>query len=760
MAEKQAGRLHHKARNLRQEAADKTYDAHRDLVEALFDLRALDPAMGSGHFLVEAVDFITDRLLTFLNQFPVNPVTFMLDRTRRNILEALGERGVAVDPDKLTEVNLLKRHVLKRCIYGVDLNPMAVELAKVSLWLDAFTIGAPLSFLDHHLRCGNSLIGATFKDLEAATKGQLFSIDYERLVRAIRHVIQVNQMADATAAEVKQSAGEYTAARSDLLGYQIVLDLLVAQHFGMPDAPEVLRMGADLDLSSREQFAASVAALGVGNAEKRKREKKKDLSPTLVADVEALARRPDLDFFHWEIEFPEVFFGFEDAEQRRIRHKNEMVAGTAGFDAVVGNPPYVRVELAEKDCKSYLKAHYRTVVDRCDIYVAFIELAMRALRSDGLAGLIVSNQFFNTDYGKNTRELFSEKRSLRNLVDISPLQIFGGALTYPAVLIFALQPQETIRVLAMERFASSTAATLRHDTIFAAYSSRHTEVASHDLYCRDVWNASAICDSGTRDLEDAAGLVPLGSICNISSSMKSGRDDVLVGRIVRETADQFEIEIPIRESPLCVSARLWRRVIRPRDIEVEGRLTNSPSRVVFWPYRDLPDDSFDLMGESELRSICKTTFAHIQQHRELLENRRDSGKTWKQHGRPWYTLGRIGKPSDYEPVKLLSPGEFKTPRFAVSNDRSLFPCARIIGISRIKVAPLALKVFLESGVAADWFRANLAPKGGGFRGMSVGNLSKLPTPRTTDLIWQELAEATGQQAVEEVIANWLAKSHS
>ena len=66
-------------------------------------------------------------------------------------------------------MNLLKRHVLKRCIYGVDLNPMAVELAKVSLWLDAFTLGAPLSFLDHHLRCGNSLIGATFKDLEAAT---------------------------------------------------------------------------------------------------------------------------------------------------------------------------------------------------------------------------------------------------------------------------------------------------------------------------------------------------------------------------------------------------------------------------------------------------------------------------------------------------------------------------------------------------------------------------------------------------------------
>ena len=198
---------------------------------------------------------------------------------------------MAVDPDKLTEVNLLKRHVLKRCIYGVDLNPMAVELAKVSLWLDAFTIGAPLSFLDHHLRCGNSLIGATFKELEAATKGQLFGIDYEPLLRAIRHVIQVNKMADATAAEVKHSAGEYTAARKDLSGYQIVLDLLVAEHFGLPDAPEVLQMGADLDLSNREKFAESVAALGVGDAEKRKKEGKRELSPTLVADVESLARR-------------------------------------------------------------------------------------------------------------------------------------------------------------------------------------------------------------------------------------------------------------------------------------------------------------------------------------------------------------------------------------------------------------------------------------------------------------------------------------
>jgi type II restriction/modification system DNA methylase subunit YeeA len=128
---------------------DKTYEQHRDLVEKLFDLKVLDPAMGSGHFLVEAVDFVTDELLHFLNAFPTNPVNAALARTRESILESLESQGLQMSDAerdewrrKLTDVHLLKRRVLKRCIYGVDLNPLATELAKVSLWLDAFTLNS------------------------------------------------------------------------------------------------------------------------------------------------------------------------------------------------------------------------------------------------------------------------------------------------------------------------------------------------------------------------------------------------------------------------------------------------------------------------------------------------------------------------------------------------------------------------------------------------------------------------------------------
>lgn len=397
-------------------AAAKTYAEHRDLVDRVFDLKVLDPAMGSGHFLVEAVDFITDRLLDFLNRFPHNPVQFALDKTRRSILDALGEQGVTVDPDKLTDVNLLKRHVLKRCIYGVDLNPMAVELAKVSLWLDAFTLGAPLSFLDHHLRCGNSLIGATFEDLKKATTGQLFAIDYEPLLRAIRHVLFVNEMADATAAEVHKSADEYSHARRELSGYQIVLDLLVADHFvdGKLKPSKLLQEASDLDLTTRAKLLASLD----------------EKAALLVEQVENVARRPDLRFFHWEIEFPEAFFGFADADRRQIKHRNDIAAGSAGFDAVVGNPPYgpLAVEIRE-----FVSEHFNTEGGKPEVYAFFIERATNLLRNPGAFAFITPNTWLTLKAFRKLRKYTLEQLRVTAILDT--LGVFPDAWVNTVVVV-------------------------------------------------------------------------------------------------------------------------------------------------------------------------------------------------------------------------------------------------------------------------------------------------------------------------------------
>src|SRR5205814_4469505 len=120
---------------------------------------------------------------------------------RETILRQMDDQGINIDDKRLTDVNLLKRNVLKRCIYGVDLNPMAVELAKVSLWLNCFTLGAPLSFLDHHLRCGNSLIGGTVQEVQDALKRDLFGYQFAGLLSATQLMRRVGELTDATAAQ-------------------------------------------------------------------------------------------------------------------------------------------------------------------------------------------------------------------------------------------------------------------------------------------------------------------------------------------------------------------------------------------------------------------------------------------------------------------------------------------------------------------------------------------------------------------------------
>ena len=178
---------------------------------------------------------------------------------RETILREMDEQGLTIDAKRLTDVNLLKRQVLKRCIYGVDLNPMAVELAKVSLWLDCFTLGAPLSFLDHHLRCGNSLIGVTVQEVREAVKPvtkitdkvkvaasatewrtneslseqfTLFGSRFAGLLLATDLMRHVGELSDVTSAQVQESRSEYRKASDALAPFKRILNVYTSQWFG------------------------------------------------------------------------------------------------------------------------------------------------------------------------------------------------------------------------------------------------------------------------------------------------------------------------------------------------------------------------------------------------------------------------------------------------------------------------------------------------------------------------------------------------
>ena len=126
------------------------------LADAFFDFRCADIAMGSGHFLVAALDRIEAKLSAWLTLHPLAAITQELERLRKNAYEALGDLGDGVE---IESSSLLRRQVARHCIYGVDLNPIAVELARLAVWVHTFVPGLPLSFLDHNLVCGDSLTG-------------------------------------------------------------------------------------------------------------------------------------------------------------------------------------------------------------------------------------------------------------------------------------------------------------------------------------------------------------------------------------------------------------------------------------------------------------------------------------------------------------------------------------------------------------------------------------------------------------------------
>ena len=212
--------------------------ARLDPAQAVLDLKVLDPAMGSGHFLVSTVDFLTDYIADLVEFAPAVPDWLdpddayhspLLDRVaaiRADILHRAHQSGWAVNQAQLTDQAIIRRLVLKRCIYGVDKNPLTVELAKVSLWLHSFTVGAPLSFLDHHLRCGDSLLGLRIADAKTELQRLEVPMFVESALQGVENAAQgmrqIEQLSDADVTEVHQSESLFHAVESataDLRGF-------------------------------------------------------------------------------------------------------------------------------------------------------------------------------------------------------------------------------------------------------------------------------------------------------------------------------------------------------------------------------------------------------------------------------------------------------------------------------------------------------------------------------------------------------------
>ena len=317
-----------------------------DPAEAVLDLKVLDPAMGSGHFLVTAVDFLSDYIAEMVEHAPgvpewlygeyVSPLVERVAAIREDISHRAQAADWVMDQAQLTDQAIIRRMVLKRCIYGADKNPLTVELAKVSLWLHSFTVGAPLSFLDHHLRCGDSLVGLRVMEATAELNrlGGLFASSAITGAEAATDGMErIEEMSDADIAEVRQSATLFHDVEDTTADLRSLLDLVTGLRWLTAGMKERERRAFETQLvdTLAEQPDEAYSLLARG------RFADGSLPESAFTDLwneaKSIAKREG--FLHWEAAFPGVWHSWQSAHPQ------------GGFDAVIGNPPWDRIKLQE-----------------------------------------------------------------------------------------------------------------------------------------------------------------------------------------------------------------------------------------------------------------------------------------------------------------------------------------------------------------------------------------------------------------------------
>ena len=404
-----------------------------DLTSAILDMKICDPAMGSGHFLCCLVDYLADEVcdaVAFVEEksrekLPTyrSPVSQEIDDIRDRIKQLAAENSWEYDSQQLDDRKIVRRIILKRCVYGVDKNPMAVELAKVSLWLHTFTVGAPLSFIDHHLKCGDSLFGLWLTTAQAKSNQYgsplIWSDQIKRLYGATGYLKALEKIPDSEVAEVRSSIRKYEESEELVAPVDSIMNFIQALDW--------IDLSDNGQLSSIQGFFDGRYGDQLEIVQKKERPKNGSKDTVIfeqtLTEIDAVIERER--FFNWQVAFPSVWTDWGDEEL------------VGGFDAIVGNPPWDRTKLEQvewfaerkpeiafatrasdrkklikelidsKDplASEYEKAsaqsnRYRDIARECgeypllsggdlNLYSLFVERAMKLVKSDGRVGLIV-----------------------------------------------------------------------------------------------------------------------------------------------------------------------------------------------------------------------------------------------------------------------------------------------------------------------------------------------------------------------------------
>lgn len=519
---------------------DELYDLIEDRNEAndiVNSLRICDPAVGSGHFLVSALNeiiaiksdlnILQDRNGRRLKEYTVEVVNDELIITDEEG-ELFDYRPHHPECQRVQEALFHeKQTIIENCLFGVDINPNSVKICRLRLWIELLKNAyyknenelETLPNIDINIKCGNSLVSrfGLQDDLRQALKSNKWNVNDYR--------IAVTTYRNAPTKEVKHEMERLISMIKSNFQTEIAKN--------DPRLKELNRLRGELELLIQPKLFPPSAQ------EKAAEEKKLQQLPVKIAALEAEIEEIKNNkiyenSFEWRFEFPEVL----DDDGNFV-----------GFDVVIGNPPYIRQEEI-KEFKPYFKSNYEFYSGTADIYVFFVEKGFSILKEHGLFTYIMPNKFMQAGYGQPVRK-FLLSQDLIEIIDFGDIQVFEEATTYPCILI--LRKSESRTNLFVTKIASNN-----FILDFSTFIRENRSVLQNKALTPNIW---IISEGHENDLlENLIKKYP-----NLEEYVKgSAKRGVLTG-----LTNAFIIEENIREKIIIEdpkSETLIKPILRGRDI--------------------------------------------------------------------------------------------------------------------------------------------------------------------------------------------------
>ncbi len=676
------------------ESIEDLYDKIDDRKEAnkiVNSIKICDPAVGSGHFLVSALN----EMIAVKNDLKI-----LQDRDGKRLkeyqVEVVNDELIVTDEEgELFEYNpsnkesqriqeMLfheKQTIIENCLFGVDINTNSVKICRLRLWIELLknayyknsTELETLPNIDINIKCGNSLVSrfAIDADLKQALKKSKWTIDSYR--------IAVDTYRNAESKEQKREMERLIAdIKSDFRSEISLNDPLVKKQRKV--AGELFQMTQQTQLfemtkKEKADWNKKVSQLTEENKK-------------LETEIEEIkANKIFENAFEWRFEFPEV-----------LNDDGEFV----GFDAVIGNPPYIRVQNLEHTIIDYYKCNYKSFFQKADIYLLFIEKAISLLKENSTVSFINPTLFLSSDYGQGLREFLTQYK-VSKIVDFGDLPIFEEAITYTGIFFINKSKPENIAFKKIDSLSS----------IIESLNEPIFETFKQSNFGKENWVLKN--DKHNNLLNKLQLFEKLGAIAEINSGCFTGFDKAFF------VDDQIIEDYHLEEA-----------VIKPIIMGKEPKKykLQKPVKKCIYPYKLGLDNETEIIEEPSFKKSFPHSYKYLLNFKSELENRMDSRKTFKEMGRVWYSYTRKGLINIFDKKKILVGYIVSKNTYCLDEIGYMFSVGRVFAIqpNEMKLNEVILGI-LNSKVS-QFLMTSLCPiKQGGFYKISSQYLNSFPIPK-------------------------------